>query len=130
MYKLEKSSLKGMLDKLLYKAHNDSDVLAVVLFGSAAREEPARDVDMCLVLFPDKDSKGFEKRLEYSSSEDVDVHVFRDLPLYIRVRVLRDGRVLHCKDEGLLYDIASSTVREFEYFRPRYEDYLEGVLDG
>lgn len=122
--------LADVLNELLGAAKKDKSVLAVVLFGSRARGEAARDVDVCLVLYPDKSSEGFDKRVEYSTHENLDVSVFQDLPLYIRKRVLEDGKVLLCKDEGLLYDIASATVREFEYFKPRYEDYLEGVLHG
>lgn len=116
--------------KLLEAAKKDSDVLAVVLFGSRARGEAARDVDLCLVLLPEKARESFKKRIEYSTHKKLDVQVFQDLPIYIRKRILEDGKILLCKDEDLFYDIATATVREFEYFKPRYEDYLEGVLHG
>lgn len=121
---------KGMQARLIEKAKSDKDIAAVILFGSAARKEEARDVDVCLVLYPGAADKGFDKRVEYSTDEKLDVQVFQDLPLYIRKRILKEGKVLLCKDDDLLYDIAAVTVREFEYFRPRYEDYLEGVLHG
>ncbi len=130
MYKSKELQSVDMIDKLLIAAKKDSEVLAVILFGSRARGEVARDVDVCLVLYPEKASRGFEKRIEYSANEKLDIHVFQELPLYIRKRVLADGKILLCKDEDLFYDIASAAVREFEYFRPRYEDYLEGVLNG
>lgn len=107
----------------------DKDVLAVILFGSYARGETHRDIDICLVMFPQAASKGFDKRTEYSA-EKLDVQVFQDLPLYIRKRILKDGSILHCKDEDLLYDIAIKTVKEFELSRPKYELYLEGVAHG
>jgi predicted nucleotidyltransferase len=125
-----KARKKGMEARLIEKAKSDKDVAAVILFGSAARKEEARDVDVCLVLYPDEADKGFDKRVEYSTDEKLDVQVFQDLPLYIRIRVLKEGKILLCKDDDLLYDIAASSVREFEYFRPRYEEYLEGVLHG
>lgn len=68
--------------------------------------------------------------MEYSEFEDVDVQVLSELPLYIRARVLKDGKVVYCKNEDLFYDVAIKTVKEYELFRPRYELYLEGVLDG
>jgi predicted nucleotidyltransferase len=129
-YKVGKRRPLVMVDELLKTAERDDDVLAVILYGSLARGERARDVDICLVLLPDKASVGFEKRIEYSSYKKLDVQVFQELPLYIRKRILEEGKVLVCKEEDLLYDIASETVREFEYFRPRYEEYLEGVLNG
>lgn len=118
-----------VLEELVKKAERDKDISAVMLFGSYARGEPARDIDVCLVLYPKKISKGFDKRIEYSGIENLDVSVFQDLPLYVRPSVLKEGVVLHCKNEDLLYDIAIKTVKEFELFRPKYEMYLEGVID-
>lgn len=118
------------LAELLETAAGDDDVMAVILYGSSARGERARDVDICLVLYPGKTADAFEKRVEYSRHEKLDVQVFQQLPLYIRRRVLKEGQVLLCKDEDLLYDIAFDVIRAFEYYRPRYEEYLEGVLHG
>ncbi len=80
-------------------------------------------------ISPQSEGKSFEKRLEYSDYEDIDVQVFNELPLYIKQRVLKDGKVVHCKNEDLLYDIAIKTVKEYEDFRPRYRMYLERVLN-
>ena len=118
------------LAEVVKLAEKDDDILAVVLFGSMARDEPARDIDVCLVLFPDRASQSFEKQVKYSIHEALDIRVFQDLPLYTRIRILREGKVLTCKDEDLFYDIAAATVREFEYFKPRYEEYLEGIMNG
>lgn len=58
--------VQAILSKLQVKMEEDPDILAVILYGSYARGEEARDVDLCLVLFPDKVQKGFDKRMEYS----------------------------------------------------------------
>ena len=118
------------MQKLIKRAAADEDILAVIIYGSYARGEPFRDIDLCLVLFPPSESKSSEKRLEYSDYEDIDVHVFNELPLYIKPRVLKEGKVVHCKNEDLLYDIAIRTAKEYEDFMPRYRMYLEGVLNG
>ena len=119
------------LEGVLEKASGDEDVLAVLLFGSYARDEEFSDIDVCLVLKPGEADPLLlsKKRLEYLAAfPDLDIQVFQQLPLYIRVRVLREGKSLFCRDEDLLYDLSFSTVREFEYFKPRYLSYLEGVL--
>jgi len=118
------------LEKLLSKAKEDADVLAVMLFGSYARSEKYRDVDVCLVLAPQSSAKAFDKRLEYSGCKCVDVSVFQELPIYVRKRVLKEGIVKLCKDEDALYEIAFKTIREFEFFKPGYEIYLKGVAGG
>lgn len=87
----------------------------------------ARDVDLCLVLFPDKARKGLDKRIEYSYYDMIDVQVFQDLPLYMRPRIIKEGKLLHVKDEDLLYDVAIETAKEYELYRPKYEMYLDSI---
>lgn len=86
-------------------------------------------MDVCLVLAPGpRDSAAMSrKRLEYLSRTDLDVQVFQQLPVYVRHRVLKDGKILFVRDEDLLYDVAFRTVRAFEDFRPYYRVYLAAV---
>ena len=126
--KQKEQELKGLLEQ----ARHDRDVLAVVLFGSAARGEThaSSDVDVCLILQPK--AKGWtpealaRKRLDYLHF-DLDVTLFQALPLYIRHRALKEGRVLLVKDEDRLYELAFRTAQEFEDFRHVYREYLEAV---
>jgi predicted nucleotidyltransferase len=119
------------INSLLSKAKSDRDVLAVMVFGSYARNEKYRDIDVCLVL-KNKPVNGVmsRKRLSYVSESGLDVHVFQQLPLYIRIRVLKEGKILLCKDTGDLYNIALQTAREFAYFKPNHEKYIEAVQHG
>ncbi len=126
--------IPAVVDRLIAKAAQDSSVLAVLMFGSAARGEPGptSDVDICLVLQPER-SRGTamsERRLEYLAEFDLDVHVFQQLPLQVRRRVLREGCVLLSKDDDALYRLASHTAQVFEDFRPAYQRYLDAVLHG
>ncbi len=122
------------LARLLERARADAEILAVVLFGSHARGEASRasDVYVCLVLAPERrsDLAMAEKRLEYLAIADLDVVVFQQLPLHVRSRVLREGRVLFVRDEDALYDLAIRTARAFERFRPYYRMYLDEVARG
>ncbi len=103
-----------------------------MVFGSFARKESYSDIDVCLIL--DKKTEKMEmSRLRLSYLKDFpsfDIHVFQQLPLYIRVRVLKEGKILFCRDMGLLYDAAFAAIKEFEDFRPVYESYLEGVMNA
>lgn len=119
------------LKKISEKAENDEHVLAVVLFGSYARNEKFSDIDVCVVLKKGKFNRLFlsKKRLEYLTAfPDIDVQIFQQLPLYIKIRVLKEGKMIFCRNEDSLYDLSFSTIRQFEYFKPRYLSYLEGVL--
>ena len=121
------------VQRLLAKARDDTDILAVFLFGSVARNEQNQlsDTDLCLALTPRP--FGFEgsalsgKRLDYLQDFPFDLQIFQQLPIYVRRRVLREGRVLFVRDEDLLYELAFRTAQAFEDFKGFYTDYLREV---
>jgi predicted nucleotidyltransferase len=121
------------LDRLLGMVKQDEEVLAVIIFGSAARDEhaPFSDVDICLVMT--SQPKSFEltslshKRLEYMKGDSLDVRIFQQLPLYIRVRVFKEGHILFVRDENQLYELAFRTAQAFEDFKHIYYGYLKEV---
>jgi len=84
-----------------------------ILFGSRARGDAGAgsDVDVCLVLTPDRAAEPgpTEKRLDYLGRFDLDV--FQALPLAVRSRVLKEGKILFVRDEDTLYDLAIRTAR-------------------
>ena len=51
-----------------------------------------------------------------------DIQVFQLLPLYVRVETLR-GIPVFVRNERLLYETATRTIREFEDFKHRLHDY-------
>lgn len=120
--------------RLVARAKSDPDVLAVILFGSRARGDasPASDYDVCLALAapPRSGLDAAHKRLDYLAVGDLDVVLFHQLPLHIRSRVLKDGRILFARDEEALYALAVHTARAFEGFRHIYRGYLEEVARG
>lgn len=126
--------MERAVSELVSRMKKDKDILAVSVFGSYARGEHYRDIDICIFL------KGGElgrlgmakKRLKYLSeaSGNFDIQVFQQLPLYIKHRVLKEGKILFCRDQNKLYDIAHAFIREWEDFKPIYEKYLEGVANG
>jgi len=119
------------VERLLRQARADADVLAVILFGSAARGDrtPASDVDVCLVTQPRKyDPLRLSRiKLAYQQEVDLDVQIFQQLPLYIRSQVLKEGKVLFTRDEDELYRLAFRTAQAFEDFKPVYRSYLAEV---
>lgn len=128
--------MEARLKRFLLKVQDDPEILAVFLFGSAARGEqrPASDVDVCLVFVPAVRDRLYmaQKRLEYlgEAPEGLDIQVFQLLPLYIRHRILKEGKVVFCRDEDTLYDLAFATVKAFEDFRYMYREYLDEVARG
>jgi hypothetical protein len=122
-----------VMEKLLAKANEDKDILAVFLFGSVAWKEQTglSDIDICLVLRNQPTPAGptllSRKRLDYLKDIPLDIQIFQQLPLYVRRRVLKEGQILFVRDETLLYELALRTALAFEDFKPIYAMYLEGV---
>lgn len=124
---------KVLPEELHEELFKDRNVVAVLIFGSYARGEKNRDIDVCIVL--DKKYSNMEmsrKMLHYSTiaPNDYDIHIFQQLPIYIRKRILKDGKVIICKDEDLLYEIAFSTIKEFGFYKKIYDLYLSKVKNG
>jgi len=99
----------------------------IVLYGSLAegRAMADSDVDLCIYYdaSPEESSTFRFRALSELCSDRYDVQIFEQLPLYIRMDVLK-GRVLYCPDERFLYDIALETIREFDDFKHRLYDYI------
>jgi predicted nucleotidyltransferase len=123
--------MSAALERVIARAQTDPEVLAVMLFGSQARGEAgaASDVDVCLVLDPDVPPglPASRKRLDYLAGADLDLTVFQQLPLPVRSRVLKEGKVLFVRDEDRLYGVAVRTARAFEGLRHHYRRYLDAV---
>jgi len=120
--------------KVIEAVRKDPHVLALLLYGSAARGENflASDLDFSLVLVPGTHT-AFDlsrKKLEYAAMFPVHISIFQQLPLYVRQRVLREGKVLFCRDTDALYEVAFTTIREFADFEPTYLEYLKEVADA
>jgi len=67
---------------------------------------------------------------EAAANDSADVQVFQGLPLPIRSKVLKEGKIILVKDEPALYELAFDTVNEFEDFKKHYEDCLAGTLNA
>ena len=118
--------------KLIKVARQDRDILAVFLFGSVARNNSHQqsDIDICLVMKKGGDSamELSQKKLEYLKlTDNMDVQIFQQLPLYIRIRIIKEGKILFCANEDELYQLVFNTIREFEDFKYTYQDYLKEV---
>lgn len=119
--------------RVVDKVKEDGAVLSVLLFGSRARgeETPMSDIDLCLVLPRGREARTDQTAVRMAYLEDVSgrlrIHVFQQLPLHVRRRVLKEGVVLLCKDWDALYEIACRTAQAFDDFKPIYRAYLDQV---
>lgn len=112
------------IKKIIEKAKNDKDVIAIILFGSYLKKEKPEDIDVCLILKPKKFTKLFmsKKRLEYLKSlpNNYDIQIFQQLPVFIRIRILKEGKILLNKNYEETFKVALNSIKEFELFKKHY----------
>ncbi|MBD3350671.1 MAG: hypothetical protein GF364_04205 [Candidatus Lokiarchaeota archaeon] len=119
---------RKILQKLVRWAEDIREILAVILYGSYVKEEFYRDIDIAIVIHP-KDYDNLDK-LDFLTDcmsefpDLLDIHIFQDLPLYIKERVLNEGKILYNRDFDSLYDIYESTHKDYDLFIPHFKLYL------
>lgn len=64
--------------------------------------------------YPDEELS--HRRPDYLTLGALDVHIFQQLPLFLRRRELKERRVLYVRDEDTLYELAFRTARAFENY--------------
>jgi uncharacterized protein len=107
------------INELVGKVSKSRKILAAYLFGSAVRGElrGISDIDICVIGRLNKEEK---RRILRECSEKLDISFFDELPISIKFRVFKEGRVLFVRNHASLNRIKMITLRE-------YRDYYEIV---
>jgi len=113
---VEEKKLKRLKEEFLFLKE---EVLGVLLFGSVADDNSIlkSDTDICIVAPNQKPneilSMAYQKIDVYGKKYDV--HVFEELPLYMKAEVLRNHKVIVAKDLPGLYEY-------FYFYRKLWEE--------
>jgi predicted nucleotidyltransferase len=116
--KFREMKIEKELKKIVEELKKIKAVKCVYLFGSYAvrKQLPFSDIDICVIA--DKISKKEEGKILSLASKKVQISLFNELPIYIKFKVLKEGKLLFNKDEEFLHKIVFSTVKEYLDFRP------------
>jgi predicted nucleotidyltransferase len=102
---------------------SSEDIVFAYIYGSFARGEPVRDLDVALYTMEDKDflfAIDIAALLRRNTGFEVDVTVMNHAPVALQFAILRDGVLLLSKDEALrtaLIERVSRQYREYTHFR-------------
>ncbi len=109
---------------------NIKGVEGIYLFGSYARKKtkPFSDIDICVIMDKDIQKKRREEILSCSSRK-IDISIFSDLPLNVRFRIFKEGKVLYQKDELFLHRTRSNTLKSYLDFKPIIDRHYNRILD-
>ncbi len=121
-----KKELINLFLKKLKEMPDFNRVKFVILFGSysSGKENKLSDIDFA-VYYDENYDKRYEFRKEILGKlpENFDVQIFQDLPLYVRIEVLK-GKIIYGKDISFVYDIAYETIKRFDEFKEGFYDYI------
>jgi predicted nucleotidyltransferase len=110
---------------------HDGIVFAYV-YGSFARGEPCRDLDVALYTAEAQDpffALGLADVLTQRIGLEVDVTVLQNAPVALQFAVLRDGQLLFSKNEGLRTALIEKVGRRYwEY--AHFRNLFLGVADA
>jgi len=113
-------SLRHIVEKIVRLGKGK--VRFVFLFGSRAEgvSRNCSDYDIAVYYDAQEDERYlFLKKVLSIVDLSFDVHTFQDMPLVLKSKVLRDGKILYCDDYEFLFRIANNVRREYEDFKHR-----------
>ncbi len=115
------------LNNIAKEMSSTKGIKAIYLFGSVARGKagPLSDIDICVIGRLNEKEKNI---ILGFSSDNLDISFFEDLPVYIKFRVLKEGRPLIVKDEGFINEAKIKTARNYIDLRYVINKYSREVL--
>jgi len=127
--RLKNNAIRNSMDSAVRQMQQLSGfehVQFIILYGSAAEERMnlESDIDLCVYYEgSSEDAAQFRHRaLSDLPGTRFDIQIFQQLPLYVRVEVIR-GIPVFVRNTRFLYERAIDTLRDFEDFKHRLYDY-------
>ena len=106
-----------------------NDVFAILIYGSYATGDAnvRSDIDACVILKNNDEEEIkniYRKILRISGkNEKYDVRIFEQMPLFMKMQAIRDGRVIYAKDKARLGEY-------FYFFRKLWQDQSVNWIDA
>ena len=102
-----------MMDEFVKKLAEIPEVKLVILFGSRARGDAGPDSDYDIAVFLERPNTSIETQIFSTAPKNVDLVFFHRTPLYVKARILREGKILVNKDDNLLKSITLKTMTDY-----------------
>ncbi len=123
--------MKKPIEKIK-KMDKNNKVSFIALFGSYASKSHNKLSDIDIAIYYEGNKKErFKFRIAVSGElgERYDVHIFQDLPLYIKNEIIKKGKIIYKKDIRKVAETYIKVISEFSSFEKylnHYYDKLEG----
>ncbi len=104
------------IQKIAESISKIKSVKAVYLFGSYARSNfhALSDIDLCIIgNLNEKEKNSARKYL----SDNLDISFFNELPIWIKIRIFREGKPLVLKDVQFISELKIRTLKNYLDFK-------------
>lgn len=104
------------LKKIVEEISKIKNVKAIYLFGSQSRNNagPLSDIDICIIGNLTEKEKS---KIYNFSSDNLDLSFFRQLPIMIQFRILKEGKELFVKDRNEINELKIKIIRNYIDFK-------------
>lgn len=106
-------SVNKRLEYVIKKLSELDYVRAIFLFGSFVKGKARKDSDIDIAILTERIDKDKEFEIMGYGSELFDVSVFSRLPLIIQFRILKEGKIVFCKNKKDIYNIKVKVFKEY-----------------
>jgi predicted nucleotidyltransferase len=125
------NDIKIKLPLMVSELSKRSDIVAIYLFGSQAKDtaDALSDVDVALLLKTDHVPLEHELDLidtisSILKTDEISLVILNNAPLTIRYGVIHDAKVLYCAEEGTRRCFEEGVMKkylDFKYYLDRYD---------
>ncbi|MBU1104243.1 MAG: nucleotidyltransferase domain-containing protein [Nanoarchaeota archaeon] len=105
--------LTKKLNSLVKKISQLPNVSAIFLFGSNVSGKTRRDSDIDVAVLTKNSNEEEEFEIIGCGNKVFDISVFARLPLIIRFRILKEGKLLFCRDKKYLLETNLNTLKNY-----------------
>lgn len=104
------------------------EVEAVLVYGSKANKtsHEKSDIDICIIAPSLKNSKDFTALLSLIwrnvNPGKYDIRIFEELPLYIKMNIINNHKLIFAKDTGKLYEY-------FYFYRKLWSNQAVAIME-
>ena len=116
------------LDQLVKELSKFRFVSAVFLFGSQATGKSRKDSDFDIAVITKNATRNQELAVSGYNNQYFDVSILERLPLIIQFRVIKEGKLLYCKDEKFLNEVKLKILRNYLDFVPFINNFYKKVI--
>lgn len=117
------------LDYLINRISKKKFVRAIILFGSQTNGRARKDSDIDLAIVTEKTTRENELSLIGLGDDTFNISILHRLPLIIQFRVIKEGKIIFCRDKTFLHKERIKILRNYLDYAPFIKRFYQRHLN-